>query len=141
MELKVPLKESYMPLVAVLSRAVSNLKNFAFGSFDKSSTFIADEEKAIAVGGESVAKVFSELRNTEFDFRTARGLARAVGISEGQVTQIIQTHDNLIRMSPAPGPDLQPIYVLKSRSPEPSLRELVAEWQMVQKGHDLLEPA
>ncbi len=130
-----------MSLVTSVSRAASNFRDFAFGRYDKSPLFTAAEERAMAAGGELVREVFEAFRDPQYQFRTVRGIAQELGVLERQIAQIIQSHEELIRMSPAPSRDLHRLFILRSKSSEPSLKELISEWQMFQKGQDFLEPA
>jgi hypothetical protein len=60
-------------------------------------------------------RVIEALDDQDFDFRTVQGLAEALGLSEETVQQVLDEHDDLVRVSAAPGRSGEALYTLRSR--------------------------
>jgi hypothetical protein len=60
-------------------------------------------------------RVIEALADERFDFRTIQGLSEAVGLPEATVQHVLEDHDDLVRVSAAPGSNGEALYTLRSR--------------------------
>ncbi len=70
-------------------------------------------------------KLFEELANPQWDFRTIAGLSESTGISETQVAMILMKYPDLIRRSPIADRQGRQLFTLQERKPKP--QEIFAE--------------
>jgi hypothetical protein len=60
-------------------------------------------------------RVFEALSDPQWDFRTLRGLASDVGLSEAQVRAILERYPDLVRKPIVPDPKGRELFTLRSR--------------------------
>jgi hypothetical protein len=70
-------------------------------------------------------EVFEALSNPEWDFRTAPGISKSIGLSEREVKNILAKYPDLIRKSPIPDQRGHELFTLRSRPRK--AQELMAE--------------
>ena len=63
----------------------------------------------------SARRVIEALDDDRFDFRTVQGLSEALGVSEEAVQRILDDHEDLVRVSAAPGRNGEALYTLRAR--------------------------
>jgi hypothetical protein len=64
---------------------------------------------------ENARLVLDAVADEEYDFRTVDGVADATGLAPSLVQEILDDHEDLVRLSPVPGPNREALYTLRSR--------------------------
>ncbi len=60
-------------------------------------------------------RVIEALVDERFDFRTVQGISEALDLPEATVQEVLDGHDDLVRLSAAPGRNGEALYTLRSQ--------------------------
>jgi hypothetical protein len=60
-------------------------------------------------------RIIEALDDDQFEFRTVQGLSEALDLPEATIQQVLDEHDDLVRVSAVPGRNGEALYTLRSR--------------------------
>lgn len=79
-----------------------------------------------------VRKVLEALSDPAWDFRTTAGIAEAVGLSESEVSKILNAYPEFVRKSAVPDHQRRELFTLSSK-PQSAKERIALLWTFVTK--------